>query len=88
MFINKTQQMKILFKTIGIIALFVWLFFPETISAQCAMCRASLESSGEVSHARGINNGIMYLMAIPYILVAVVGYFVYRKMKQNRGSEE
>lgn len=46
-------------------------------SSQCAMCRAVLESEEGQTTAEGINNGIMYLMAIPYILVAGMGYFIY-----------
>lgn len=49
--------------------------------SQCVMCRAVLESEGNAAVAEGVNNGIVYLMAIPYILVAAVFYFVYRKMK-------
>lgn len=45
------------------------------------MCRAVLESGGSNAAAEGINNGIVYLMAIPYILIAGVFYFVYRKLK-------
>lgn len=55
--------------------------FPETVEAQCAMCRAVLESEESGRAAEGINNGIVYLMAIPYVLVAGVFYFVYRKMR-------
>ena len=54
------------------------LFFIET-NAQCAMCRAVLESEEGQTTAEGINNGIVYLMAIPYMLVAGLGYFIYRK---------
>lgn len=54
---------------------------PAIADAQCAMCRAVLESEGNVEAAEGINNGIVYLMAIPYVLVAVLFYFVYKKMK-------
>jgi len=57
------------------------LLLPETMEAQCAMCRAVLESEGNTQTAEGINNGIVYLMAIPYVLVAVLFYFVYKKMK-------
>ena len=57
------------------------LTFPETAEAQCAMCRAVLESEESGNAAKGINNGIVYLMAIPYVLVAGVFYFVYRKMR-------
>lgn len=56
---------------------------PETVNAQCAMCRAALESEADNSRAEGINNGIVYLMAIPYILVGGLFYFIYRKMRSN-----
>ncbi|GAB5475505.1 MAG: hypothetical protein Mars2KO_36040 [Maribacter sp.] len=59
----------------------MFLFGSQLVNAQCAMCRAVLESEGNVETAEGINNGIVYLMAIPYILVAVLFYFVYQKMK-------
>ena len=63
------------------------LMIPQDMEAQCAMCRAALESSGNVDAAEGINNGIVYLMALPYILVGGLFYFVYKKMK-NRSPEE
>ena len=53
-----------------------------SIEAQCAMCRAVLESEVDQSAAEGINNGIMYLMAIPYILVGGLGYIIYRRFKK------
>jgi hypothetical protein len=52
------------------------------LEAQCAMCRAVLESEVDQSAAEGINNGIMYLMAIPYILVGGLGYIIYRRFKR------
>ncbi|WP_274474690.1 hypothetical protein [Mangrovimonas aestuarii] len=52
--------------------------------AQCAMCRAVLESDQDQSAAEGINNGIVYLMAIPYILVAGIGYIVYYKYFRSK----
>ncbi|CAM4098182.1 hypothetical protein [Zobellia nedashkovskayae] len=74
-------------KTLFTILILIILFLPQNIEAQCAMCRASLESSGDVKAAEGINNGIVYLMALPYILVGGLFYFVYKKMK-NRSAEE
>ena len=50
--------------------------------ALCAMCRAVVESEADGKTAEAINNGIVYLMAIPYVLVAGVFYFVYRKMRR------
>ena len=52
--------------------------FIET-NAQCAMCRAVLETAEGQTAAEGINDGIVYLMAIPYILVAGIAYFIYKK---------
>ena len=50
--------------------------------AQCSMCRAVLESEEGQQTAKGINNGIVYLMAIPYVLIGVVGYAVFRLLKK------
>ena len=53
----------------------------KPVLGQCAMCRAVLESNGDNAVAEGINNGIVYLMAIPYVLVGALIFIVYRKMK-------
>lgn len=65
----------------GIVVLFFVQLLPQLANAQCAMCRAVLESGNDTSMAEGINNGIVYLMAIPYVLIGVLFYFVYRKLK-------
>ena len=56
--------------------------------AQCAMCRAVLESEADNSTAKGINNGIKYLMVIPYILVGGVFFFIWRSKKKERAAVE
>lgn len=67
------------------ILLFLVVF---SASAQCAMCRAALESEEGGNKAEAINNGIVYLMAFPYIMVAIVFYVVYRmKFKKKAESE-
>ena len=63
-----------------IVLIMAFLFFPEQAEAQCSMCRAVLESEEGQATAKGINDGIVYLMAMPYILVAGVGFVVYRMM--------
>lgn len=68
-------------KKILFVLLVLLFLVPDVAEAQCAMCRAVLESEEGGGTAKGINNGIVYLMAIPYILVAALFYFVYRKMK-------
>lgn len=58
-----------------IIAYFLW---PVASFSQCAMCRASLESSGDNAKVEAVNDGIVFLMAIPYLLVAGIGFVVYK----------
>jgi heme/copper-type cytochrome/quinol oxidase subunit 2 len=62
---------------------FVFLLVSFISNAQCAMCRAVLESEEGQSAAEGINNGIVYLMVIPYLLVGGVGFLVYKKLKNK-----
>lgn len=58
---------------------FVLSFFYSLPSyAQCAMCRAALESDGNALQAEAINDGIVYLMIIPYVLVALAAYAIYK----------
>ena len=62
------------------------LFFLTGIpaEAQCAMCRAVIESDESSFAAKGINNGIVYLMIFPYLLIAGVGYAIYKSRKKAR----
>ena len=61
----------------------VFLIFLSIPSfSQCAMCRAVLESSENDGMAEGINNGIMYLAFLPYLIVFFMIFFVYKKFKK------
>lgn len=63
----------------------------EQLVAQCAMCRASVESTlsqGDIGIASKLNTGILYLFVVPYIAVAVVGYFWYKKSRENAEKAE
>lgn len=58
--------------------------------AQCAMCRATLEnnvSNGEPGIGASINFGILYLFAMPYLLIMVIGYKWYKKSKENESKK-
>ena len=55
--------------------------------AQCAMCRAVLESEDGGQAAKGINNGIVYLMIFPYLLVGGVLFAIYRSRKKAKLEE-
>lgn len=55
-----------------------YCLLPIASKAQCAMCRAALESSENIKQAEAVNDGIVFLMIIPYLLVAIVGFGVYK----------
>ncbi len=63
---------------------FLW----STSNAQCAMCRAVLESEESQSAAEGVNDGIMYLMVIPYLLVGGIGFMIYWKYFRTKKVTE
>lgn len=56
-------------------------------NAQCAMCRAALSGDSNIKKAEAVNDGIVYLMVIPYLLILIIGYLIYRmytnKKKQS-----
>jgi len=57
-----------------------------SVWAQCAMCRTQLEnnfSNGDPGIAAGINTGILYLLAMPYLAVILIGYFWYKSSKHG-----
>ena len=56
-------------------------------NAQCAMCRAVLESEEGQSTAKGINDGIVYLMVIPYLLIGGIGFYIYRTYNKSFKSK-
>jgi hypothetical protein len=82
--INRTKNIKNRYS--GKIIVFCFLlsaFYTLSSNAQCAMCRASLESSGNVSQAEAVNDGIVYLMIIPYVLVVLIAFAVYRMYRKK-----
>lgn len=69
----------------------LFLLIPGAINAfaQCAMCRSTLEnnfSNGDPGIAAGINTGILYLLALPYLTMMIIGYLWY-KTTQNAAKK-
>ena len=63
--------------------LVVIFFITQLSQAQCAMCKAVVES-GDSSFAKGINNGILYLMAMPYLLLIVAALVYYKHFLKKK----
>ncbi len=55
------------------------------VKAQCAMCSATAEAGTQngSTKADGLNNGIVYLLAAPYLAVAAIGYIWYKKYRRK-----
>lgn len=62
-------------------------FTAPPVHAQCPMCKRNVESSmenPETAKGRGLNNGILYLLAVPYLLVATGGVLWFRHVRKQK----
>lgn len=59
------------------------------LDAQCPMCRMAADSNLKDggTEGKGLNTGILYILAMPYTLVMVMGYIWYRNKKEVDLSE-
>lgn len=85
-------------KLLPVILLLLAFILPDLAAAQCAMCKAVVESSiensagvfgGNSSIGEGLNKGIIILMIVPYVLLFLffrkkIGGFV-REFAQAKG---
>jgi len=58
-----------------------------SLNAQCAMCRAALETEEGGVKAEAVNDGIVYLMVIPYLLVGILGFAIYKMYFSKKKTE-
>ena len=63
----------------------------QKISAQCAMCKAVVESNLNQKDqpqkvAKQLNEGIIYLMLIPYIVLCGIGYMLYKSRNDHKSN--
>jgi len=80
-------------KFLILIIFLVAIFIPFNLEAQCAMCKAVATSSiegGQSEAGKGLNNGILYLMTIPYLILGGIFYALYqnRKLKQKNSTNQ
>ena len=55
------------------------------LNAQCVMCKAVAEDSAEDGGlGRGLNAGILFLMSVPYAIMAFFAWFVYRNRNEAK----
>jgi len=71
------------------LTLFIGIGFGESLHAQCPMCKISMESnlnSGGTA-GQGLNKGILYLFATPYLIIGGIAFFWYRNRKEDAENE-
>jgi Na+/H+ antiporter NhaC len=85
---TKNNNIQILKSRVQILVFGILFFFIGISSnAQCAMCRAALSGESNIKKAEAVNDGIVYLMVIPYLLVAIIGVLIYRMYQSKKKAE-
>jgi hypothetical protein len=75
----------LIISTLTVIVLVMTVFF-SPVDAQCAMCKGAAEANLKQGGGdpRGLNNGILYMLAMPYLLVGCIGYWWWRNRKKDQ----
>ncbi len=76
--------MKKLVARIALVFLVAIMALP-TVEAQCPMCKMGAESNlkNGGTAGNGLNTGILYMLAMPYLLVATIGFVWYKNRKKE-----
>jgi len=81
--INTHNKALVSFKAAILLLALVSCLFSLPSYAQCAMCRAVIETEEGGVKAEAVNDGIVYLMAFPYLLVGILGYIIYKSRQKK-----
>lgn len=65
-------------------ALVILMGAGEELLAQCPMCRATAESNlaNGGTEGRGLNNGIMYMLGMPYVLIGTIAFLWWKNRRK------
>ncbi len=63
-------------------------FMPE-LEAQCPMCKMAAESNLQNggSAGKGLNAGILYMLATPYLIIGTIGYIWWKNRRKEEDEE-
>ena len=75
---------------IGLILIVLVFLALPTLEAQCPMCKMAVESNlkGGGSAGKGLNAGILYMLATPYVLVGGLAFVWWRNRRRNADAEQ
>ncbi|THH41745.1 hypothetical protein [Neolewinella litorea] len=73
-------------KLLPLCLVFVLLLIGGDLLAQCPMCRATAESNlaNGGTEGQGLNQGILYLLGMPYVLVGTIAFIWWRNRKREQ----
>lgn len=56
------------------------------VTAQCAMCKGAAETALKQGGGdpQGLNNGILYMLMMPYMIVGAIGYWWWRNRRKEQ----
>lgn len=77
------------FITFFLLIIGLMVFVLPEVQAQCPMCRMSVESNlkNGGTDGQGLNMGILYMLATPYLIVFGVGYFWWKNRKKEEDMD-
>ncbi|MDZ4666662.1 MAG: hypothetical protein SGJ00_02145 [bacterium] len=76
----------------GIVFSFFLLIHILTLPAsfgQCAMCKSNIEKAredGGTNVGNTLNDGILYLLVLPYAIAGIFGFVYYKKYKEKKAQ--
>lgn len=61
------------------------VLFISSVQAQCAMCSLTAQAATENGNRQGfgLNDGILFLLFMPYLAVIVIGVIWYKKYRKK-----
>lgn len=75
----------------ALIVFLLFLLHSAESFAQCPMCKTAVESNlknDQATAGLGLNDGILYLLAAPYLLMAGLFFFWYRNFKRKKAAQQ
>ncbi|MEN0006703.1 MAG: hypothetical protein AAF798_21295 [Bacteroidota bacterium] len=81
-----------IWKKIGISSLLIltlFLLFSLELAAQCPMCKMAAESNLQNggTGGKGLNAGILYILATPYLIIGGIAYVWWRNRRSDLEEE-
>lgn len=74
------------FLVMAMVVFAVLAVVPQQVPAQCSMCSLTAENATQNGNTqgKGLNKGILFLLAIPYLAAVGIGVLWYKKYRSKK----